>query len=642
METFSIMRMDEEHLEEICLDIKRQYDEGIANCVLFDMQLQPAGNPLIDKTTQFCRKYDAFSNRLNDMGLQCGILIQNSIANVSIDIPLQNIVNLSNGEEINVCCPFDDGYMEYLEKIGAELAKHNPAVIMLDDDFRLITHRVGMGCACPKHMSEFNMRAKTNLTRDELFQILTTDKDTPYLKIFLEIQEETIVNAARALRKGIDSVNRGIRGVYCSCGGEAAPKVAKVLAGEKNPVTVRINNDNYHSEGGKGFSHSMIRAATDMAVMRNKGVDVFLAETDTCPHNRYAKSAQSLHAHYTGSILEGVNGAKHWITMMKHFDLDSGEAYRRILAKNKGFYEKLEQVVSEYKPFGCKIPISCDIDYGFTSNEKSYYLSNEGWATQALERLGFPLFFSEREGGAAFFNGNRDAMMTDSQIMKILKGVVILASDTAQNLIKRGFGEYLGVDIREWNGEKIDGELIGNDIVQKQENAMELVLADKRTKPLSMMYHQNIDGTKKLLFPGSTIFANSIGGLVVIFSGTPKADNLYYKGFSFLNPARKKQLTKILNMADSIPVYYPGDAEVYMRGAYMPDGKIFCGIFNLSYDIMDNIVLTVKNEVESVEMLDSNGYMKKCDFEVNDGRIVVNQTAYPLNPVILFISTKNK
>ena len=62
-------------------------------------------------------------------------------------------------------------------------------------------------------------------------------------------------------------------------------------------------------------------------------VDIYLAETDTCPHNRYSTSAAMLHGHFTASILEGATGAKHWITRNTATEVNSGKAFRKTLIK---------------------------------------------------------------------------------------------------------------------------------------------------------------------------------------------------------------------------------------------------------------------------------------------------------------------
>ena len=49
MKIFTIMPLDLDNIEEICDDIKYQYENGIADCALFSMSLHPEGNPAIDK-----------------------------------------------------------------------------------------------------------------------------------------------------------------------------------------------------------------------------------------------------------------------------------------------------------------------------------------------------------------------------------------------------------------------------------------------------------------------------------------------------------------------------------------------------------------------------------------------------------------
>ena len=43
---YSIMPLDLDHVEELCADIKQQYEQGVATCVLFYCKLVPEGKPL--------------------------------------------------------------------------------------------------------------------------------------------------------------------------------------------------------------------------------------------------------------------------------------------------------------------------------------------------------------------------------------------------------------------------------------------------------------------------------------------------------------------------------------------------------------------------------------------------------------------
>ena len=61
--TYSIMSLDTSHLEnidEICQDIRRQYENGVSSCPLFSMTFVPEGNPVVDKAKILTEKYMLF------------------------------------------------------------------------------------------------------------------------------------------------------------------------------------------------------------------------------------------------------------------------------------------------------------------------------------------------------------------------------------------------------------------------------------------------------------------------------------------------------------------------------------------------------------------------------------------------------
>ena len=46
---YSIMPLDLVHIDEVCEDIRMQYESGVTTCPLFNMTLVPEGNPPTDK-----------------------------------------------------------------------------------------------------------------------------------------------------------------------------------------------------------------------------------------------------------------------------------------------------------------------------------------------------------------------------------------------------------------------------------------------------------------------------------------------------------------------------------------------------------------------------------------------------------------
>ncbi|MBR3894798.1 MAG: hypothetical protein IKJ35_06585 [Clostridia bacterium] len=642
MKLYSVMPLDVAHLDEICADVKRQIDEGICVCPIFMVRLVPEGDPVIDKASIEAGKYILFRDRLREMGLPCGILVQCTIGHGYVldkPFPFRPYVNLSDGEKQYVCCPYDEGVRAYLREQFEILAALSPDVIMVDDDFRLMT-RDGRGCGCPMHLAAVEKKIGKPITREALYATLMDGKHPchdAYTDAFVDTQKEALLGAARAMREGIDAVDPTIQGVACTTGhtAEFGAEIGKILAGEGNPVTVRLSNGNYTPAGARGLSLPAFRAALQGGYLRDRGVDVLLAETDTCPQNRYSTGAGSLHSHFTASILEGATGAKHWITRLSAYEPASGEAYRKKLGKNSGFYRALCELVPKIEWQGCRIPLPKEINYSLDVRSPK-----NGFLFCVLERMGLPVYFSREAGGATFLDGAVADYYDDETVRETCEGTFFLASDTAAELCERGFSEYLGVKVEEWQGERISLERVHS----VNDNHCAVQVGIKRLTPIfedviadATVYHLK-DGVEEIpLFPAVTVYDNKFGGRAVVFAGTPRTAFNYWEAFSFLNETRKAQLVGLLRASGNLPVCYVGDEEVYLKAGRCPDGSLMVAIFNIGLDPAEEIVLNVEGEVGDVEYLSGEGKREKVAFRREKGNVVIERAMNTLDPVILFL-----
>ena len=642
LQLYTIMPLDTEHLEEICQDIRYQYENGTATCALFKMTLVPEGNPPVDKVGVLCKKYDLFRDRLREMGLGSGVLVQATIGHgwvLSEMFPFQPFTALDSGHQPQIVCPMDEGFRDYVEHVFAVIAAHEPDTIMLDDDFRLMSAREGCGCGCPLHLAEFNRPAGTGFTREELNRELRRNdaEGDRYNEIMIRIQKAALIDCARRMRAGIDSVNPALPGSFCCVGNnvECAVEIAEIMAGKGNPTVVRINNGNYTAAGARFFSNVFLRAAQSIAKLEGK-VDVILAETDTCPQNRYSTGAMSLHTHFTGTLLEGAKGAKHWITRLAAFEPESGMAYRRILGKYAGFYRTITDLLPSLTWRGCRIPTTDTPCFDYRKNNSG----TNGWSECVLERLGLPMYFSPKPGGIVCLEGSVDGAFDNDTIAEMLTGPVFLASDAARRLIDRGFGDLLGVDVREWKGSQPSRELLPfrNNPANVQVRYKELVPLSADVVENSTVIH-TVDGVQmERLFPGTTIYKNKNGGTAFTFCGTPRTNYSLTEAFSFLNYSRKQQLIGMMKMAGELPVYYPEDAEVYLRAADMPDGRLFCAVFNIGLDPIDALTLAADRPVAKIEKLLPDGSFREIAFTEENGILTLDTHAGVLDPVVLILS----
>lgn len=93
----------------------------------------------------------------------------------------------------------------------------------------------------------------------------------------------------------------------------------------------------------------------------------------------------------------------------------------------------------------------------------------------------------------------------------------------------------------------------------------------------------------------------------------------------------------MLRSVGELPIYYPGDAEMYLRAADMPDGGRFCALFNLGLDPIENLPLICDRPVTAVEVLQEDGTFCPISFRMQDGVLVTDCTCRPLEPLALRI-----
>ncbi len=641
---FSIMPLDMASIDELCEDIKYQVENGICDMPLFCMTLHPEGTPPADKAGILSEKYMAFKEKLDELGIESGVLVQASIGHgypLSEDNPFLKYVNLNDGEVQTVCCPYDETFQDYIRDAFSKIASKNPALIMVDDDFRLI-FREGNGCACERHMEEFNKKSGLNLTREELFDELQKDAKGDIAKYYIETQTEPLYDTARAMREGIDKVNKKIQGTFCvaGCNVGFAVEIAKILAGEGNPTMVRASHGVYVPQGAREISRTYYRVARQISYLKDK-VDYILAECDTIPYNQYALSSAYFHSHFVGAVLEGAKGSKRWITRLwGGYEKESGIAYRNTLKKNKGFYDKLMELVENVEYEGVKIPLADRDDYAFSDfGWDSDMDGGEGVVTSLLERVGLPVYYSSKSGGAAFLTGKADRKYTDEEIKDILKGTVFMSYDTAERLVKRGFKEYIGVDVKEWTGELANKEKIytTGKFQDSQYKVHELVPISDDVRIESMVYHTVDNENYEELFPGTTVYKNKLGGTAVVFAGTPVAPMTYQDGFSFLTYSRKQSLIKMLKESGNLPIYFDGGEEMYVKSGKLPSGERLLAFINIGFDPVEEIRLGGDLPIKKASYLTPDGKLKKVKIRKENGKIIIKKGINTLDPVILIV-----
>lgn len=644
LRNYSITPMGEDHFEERVKDIAEQVKSGVATLPLMMMILSPEGDPVWDKATKHARIYAKYRDALLKEGVEIGILIQASLGHgyKKTKDPFQPLIDLKSGEERFVCCPLDRGFLEHFKGVLRTLAAEHPKAIMLDDDFRLMV-RPGLGCACPLHLARFNKRAGLNFTREQLWaHIQSSSPDDALTDIFREVQISSLEECAKEFRAAIDEIDPSIQGINCTSGHlcEAVDRTNKAFAGKSNPTIVRIPNGIYAPRGLREMSEAFRQAAICKSRLKRLGIDYILAETDTIPFNRYSKSARFLHAHYVGSLLEGLSGAKHWLTRTSSFEPASGVKYRKILAEHKGMYEAVAQIGQEISFFGINSFFIEQKKFRFDRPVFNRY-HVEHWIKCHFERMGLPYYFSDTAKGATFIEDPMIDDMTDCEIKALFNGSsVFMDGESARKLCVRGFGDALGISVSEWDLGIISGEYYSFGTEYRshtQKNPKKLTPISDNVEAHSYNYRLT-DGEYVPLAPAVTSFRRADGGLSVVFCGTPDTEPTYTEGYSFLNESRKAQIISLLRTANSLPAYVADDSEISLRGGYLPSGEMLLCLTPFGIDPSDTLELYLENTPESIQIMQKDGTRRAVSFTaLGDSKYSLDVCVEAMYPIILFI-----
>lgn len=640
--TYSIMPLDGEHVEEYVKDIEFQYKTGVTTIPLFCLNLTPEGNPVTDKVSFVIENYSKYKVQLDKLKIPSGFLVQFSIGHGGV-LPngpaFTPLTSFETGKESQgACCPLDNNFREYFKEVMAKLASCHPSCIMLDDDMRTL-QRAERGCACEEHINLFNKRAGTNFTRQELWDICcsNTKDGKKYWELWQEIQKESLVLLANAMREGIDSVDPTVQGVICTPQSRENVAMAKVFAGKNNKTIARGQGGRYAPTSTRHYSMYFYLASSSYNYLKDY-VDIPLAESDTCPRTRYSASASVFNFHFTGSILEGYKGAKHWMTPLLAYEMQSGKAFKKTMAKFNGFHRQLTKDFDHLTYRGFRAPLiyttpKSPKDNFATFEDKSIYFIN-----YCFERLGFPIYFSNKKGGILTLNGNCLDTFSDDDIKDMLSGNVLLASDTAELLIKRGFAKYIGVEVRDWKGKNINAEECALDgaKLRHQYQMKELIPASNAVKIYANALNTPDRINFESLFPSMVGFRNELGGYIVTISGIPNAP-FDVSGFGLLNETRKRIFAEMLKDFGEFVCYYDSDEEMLLKVADMDSGEIFVALFPTSYDIIDEIKLSVNRKVSEIRYLTPDGKKEGISFTQDGEKVIIPLITYPLQPQILYL-----
>lgn len=611
----------------------------------YSMSLHPENEDVMKKPKCFAEAFLRLQQKLRNDDIEVGILVQSLMGHgwfgqMITKHPWVFTINIT-GKTVYRHCMLDTNFRQYVSETIRMMAQCHPAFFLVDDDVRLLNNSAnGPECFCPLHMKLFNEASPRKMSSDELREYLKQSKwDDPLIKIFEDIREKSLRDFAQLIRDSIDSVDDSISCGYCSGGAEYVMmgEIARILAG-KNRSFLRIHNSNFSEGDPKDFI--TVAYHTAFCVKAAGKVDDLLDESDTCPHDRYSKSAISMHAHIVGGILNGLTGAKLWIANMKEKMPSEGREYEQILGAHRNFYDVLQQEVADLKWQG-PLTILPDARYHYTPARFSSFYRWKDWQTFMLNRYGMPGRFDSYDPSAVvLLTGDMIEYLSDEKLKQILSGKALLDGYAALEIAKRGFASYLGVSPvqKEYRSTYETTRSTGRKMSFINDFSFPMLTdPDPKTEILSDLKLAEFRGSPvaETVAPGTVFYKNEHGGEIV--TAAMGIATFFLNGPS---PAQKLFLLEVLSKLDpeTVPVYEVSDQPVYLRCGLRKDGSYLVAVVNLSFDEMEKIQLRCRRQVRKVELLNGSGEWGQIPFSWIGDTAEIGKTVKCYESVILKLS----
>ncbi len=518
-----------------------------------------------------------------------------------------NMRSILGAEIKETMCPTDKEFVNFAVEYIKDIAKCKVDIIQFDDDFRYGFHSDSAACLCDNHIAKINRITGSHLTREEIKDFIINDSPNKYRDAYLKVNGEAFINFASEIRKGVDSIDPGIRVGACACmtswdiDGTDAYSLAKVLAGNTKPF-VRLIGAPYWAVN-KNWGN-MLQDVVELERMESswtKKEDIeIMAEGDVFPRPRTLCPAGYLEGFDTAIRAAGCTDGilKYGIDYTSDVDYETG--YAKFHQRNKDTYKMIDKYFSHKKHIGVRV---------YESMKKVPDMVMPTKVNKEVEILN--LFFSKAARTLSYntiptvYEGDGICgIVFDENARKLpleaLKNGMIIDIAAAEILMERG----VDVGIRN----------IGEETCGKEEHFVD------NDNHISMytakVYHLDLkDGAEVLSdteavggkVPVSFRYENADGNRFLVLNiNTRTGNDSILKHY-----ARSRQYSEQIRWLSGkgLPAYVYGNPSMYMQ-CKCDDNSMTVGLWNFCIDIAIEPVVELDKEYSEIEFINCNGCLE--------------------------------
>ena len=594
--------------------------------------LHPQGEDVYDKVRIQKASFRKLKALLaGDKEIKLGILFQTTLGhggywNLTPQCALEaDHIIKADGTVTHRCCPLDSRFLDYIRACVTALCEEHPDFTLGDDDMRMFDGT----CYCDRHVKLISEMTGKKFTRETLAAAVAgAGAHDLVAAAFENAQIEAMKRLCETVRQAIDSVDPAIRCGCCIVGSryDYAEMESRTLAGKTAPF-LRISNASYLEGTLRDTLWRDAGTGVQVALMKGKGIEL-LDESDTCPHNRYSKSARTMHAHITAGLLRGLDGGKLWLDQGADALREISRPYEKILAENQYFYRRVLEIARSWTPGGCVINVP-PLDHEPYPAVGMRFYDRCDWPTFCFCRTGFPVRYEGLKAkGIHLLSGDQIDCYTDEELRFFLADAALVDGPAAVKLTERGLAELTGVKAE-------NTPVRGSKEVLKETGLSVGFLAADGTafltplpgaEELSEVFFSQYRGAPaEKTMPGSTFFANASGGKVIV-----TAMNLQkWHQMHVANPGRKLFYISYLKRLGGVPCFVPEMQDARILCGTLPDGALVCAVANGSYDPLP-VRITAAKTPSKVLRLAPTGEFGEGAFKIApDGTV---ETPWVLQP----------
>ena len=623
----SIMPLATNDAEAVAADAAKQGEETVIDGIAWNCSIHPMGDPAADLAGEYAKAYRAMSPLVRaKSNVKQGLLLQSTMGHGGFPgkaTPWQLSVK-PDGSSVYRMCPLDERFLDYIAKACRTFSALKPDFFMIDDDTRIVWDDAAPGCFCPLHLAAFSKATGREWTREEVVRRLKA-RDPAVLPAWEKVKFESLERFFRTIRRNFSPE---IPGILCTVRSPAHLKhvheFAGILATDGQTPTVRGGGGHYC---GNDLFHAFIARSNWAAQLRKVGPGlVYLQEADTCPQTLWSCSASREFENMAVQALEGVRGAKIWITRLSLTrERRSQAAYLRKLAENRGILEWAAH--TEFRQRGAVL----------APRE-----APDGFAERYLALVGIPYRYGDaREGEVRALCAGDLRRMKPDEIEAALAGPLLIDGSAAIWLSEKGYSADIGVRARPWARRTVQSHVTadGAELGGMRVDASVADLTDRNgaTTELSRLRNVPFKGaTPEYEAPGSLEFRNSRGGRVISFALPLRSNRPPYYQATMFSEGYKEWIAGLLSrLAGGVigGAYFAGAGAVMCEvGSTAADGDVFV-LDPIDVDDLFEPEMRFERIPSSIERLCGDGKWRAVDFErIGDGLVRLKTTVQAKTP----------